>query len=66
MIFLKIGTWPKAYKKKVDVARVIAIFEDLLTFKFETFANAEFTYLSMFSLILAAEMKYSASKFTSE
>ena len=41
-IFLKIGALPKAYKKKVDDARVIAILEFLLTFKFETFANAEF------------------------
>ena len=43
-IFLKIGVWPKAYKNKVDDARVIAILEALLTFKFETFANAEFIF----------------------
>ena len=36
-----------AYKKKVDDAIVIAILEALLTFKFDTFANAEF----IFSLI---------------
>jgi len=28
----------------VDDARVIAILEDLLTFKFETFVNAEFIF----------------------
>jgi len=39
---LKIGACHKAYKKKVDDARVITILEALLTFKFETFANAEF------------------------
>ena len=47
-IFLKIGAWPNAYKKKVDDARVIAILEALLTFKFETFANAEFIYSLMY------------------
>ena len=36
------GAWANAYKKKVDDAIVIAILEALLTFKFETFANAEF------------------------
>ena len=43
-IFLKIGAWPIAYKKNVDDASVIAILETLLTFKFETFVNAEFIY----------------------
>ncbi len=42
IIFLKIGAWPKAYKKKVDDVRVIAILESLLSFKFDTFENAEF------------------------
>ena len=41
------GACPNAYKKKVDDARVIAIFEALLTFKFETFVNAEFIFLLM-------------------
>ena len=31
-----------AYKKKVDDVRVIAILESLLSFKFDTFENAEF------------------------
>ena len=43
-IFLKIGAWPNAYKKKVDDAIVIAILETLLTFKFDTFENVEFMY----------------------
>ena len=38
-IFLKIGAWPKAYKKKVDDMRVIAILESLLSLKFDTFEN---------------------------
>ena len=42
IIFLKIGAWPNAYKKKVDDVRVIAILEGLLSFKFDTFENAEF------------------------
>ena len=45
---MKIGAWPNAYKKKVDDASVIAILEDLLTFKFETFVNAEFIHLLMY------------------
>ena len=44
-MFLKIGAFPNAYKKKVDEARVMAILEPLLIFKFETFENAEFIYL---------------------
>ena len=47
-MFLKIGACPNAYKKKVDDARVMAILETLLTFKFETFVNAEFIYLLMY------------------
>ena len=43
-MFLKIGACPNAYKKKVDDARVMAILEPLLNFKFETFENAEFIY----------------------
>ena len=43
-MFLKIGAWARAYKKKVDDARVIAILESLLSFKFDTFENAEFIY----------------------
>ena len=43
-MFLKMGAWPKAYKKKVDDVRAIAIFETLLTFKFDIFTNAEFIY----------------------
>ena len=41
-IFFKIGACPNAYKKKVDDVRVIAILESLLSFKFDTFENAEF------------------------
>ena len=33
------------YKKKVDDVRVIAILENLLSFKFGNFENAEFIYL---------------------
>ena len=47
IIFLKIGVWPNAYKKKVDDVREIAILESLLSFKFETFENAEFICLLM-------------------
>jgi len=36
-----------AYKKKVDDVRVIATLESLLSFKFDTFENAEFIYSSM-------------------
>ena len=46
-IFFKIGAWLKAYKKKVDDMRVIAILESLLSFKFDTFENAEFIYSLM-------------------
>ena len=45
--FLKIGALPNAYKKKVDDVRVIATLESLLSFKFDTFENAEFIYLLM-------------------
>ena len=44
---LKIGAWPNAYKKKVDDVRVIAILESLLSFKFDTFENAEFIFSLM-------------------
>ena len=47
-IFLKIGAWPNAYKKKVDDARVVTILKTLLTFRFEIFVNAEFIELLMF------------------
>ena len=47
IIFLKIGAWPKAYKKKVDDVRVIAILDSLLSCKFDTFENAEFIYSLM-------------------
>ena len=43
--FLKIGACPNEYKKKVDEARVKAILNDLLTFRFETLVNAEFIFL---------------------
>ena len=43
-MFLKIGALPRAYKKKVDDVRVIAILENLFNFKFDTFENAEFIY----------------------
>ena len=65
-MFLKIGAWPNAYKKKVDEVRVIAILEALLTFKFEIFVNAEFIILLIYKYILAAKIKYSASKITKD
>ena len=40
-IFLKIGALTKAYKKNVDDAKVIATLESLLSFKLDTFENAE-------------------------
>ena len=63
-MFLKIDAWLKAYKKKVDDARVIAILESLLSFKFDTFENAEFIYSLMYLFIIVAKIKYSASIFT--
>ena len=65
-MFLKIGAWPNAYKKKVEEVRVIAILETLLTFKFEIFVNAEFIILLIYKYILAAKIKYSASKITKD
>ena len=47
-MFLKIGAFPNAYKKKLDDARVMAILEDLLIFRFETFENAEFILLLIY------------------
>ena len=43
-IFSKIGACPNAYKKKTDDAKVRIILEALLTFRFETFVNAEFIF----------------------
>ena len=43
-IFLKIGAWLNAYKKKTDDAKVRTILEDLLIFRFETFESAEFIF----------------------
>ena len=65
-MFLKIGAWPNAYKKKVEEVRVIAILETLLTFKFEIFVNAEFINLLIYKSIIAAKIKYSASKITKD
>jgi len=50
----------------VDDVRVIAILEALLTFKFETFVNAEFIFHNYAEILLAAQIKYSASKITKE
>ena len=40
-IFLKIGACPSAYKKKLDEAIFIAILDDLLIFRFDTFIKVE-------------------------
>ena len=66
MIFLKIGAWPNAYKKKVDEARVSDIFETLLSFSFETLVKAEFIFLILFINTLAKNKKIFASKFTED
>ena len=53
-IFLKIGAWTNEYKKKVDDARVRTILAPLLTFKFETLANAEFIFDIIYKVNLAS------------
>jgi len=42
------SAFTKVSNLKVDDARVMAILETLLIFKFETFVNAEFIYLLMY------------------
>ena len=65
-MFLKIGAWPNAYIKKVDDRRVMAILETLLTFKLETFVNAEFIYSLTYVFIIAGKIKYSANIITKD
>ena len=50
-MFLKIGAWPNAYKKKTDDANVRTILEVLFTFRFETFVSEEYIFLIFLELI---------------
>ena len=43
-IFLKIGACPIEYKKKLEETIVRMILEDVLIFKVDTFARAEFIF----------------------